>query len=76
MVKLGKYFADFNFAVHDLPRNTAKIGRRENFPFYGIHNSMLKKFVFFNLFIHFIGESRSLFGKPVAQTARQTRGSG
>ena len=24
------------FAVHSLPRNTAKITRRENFPFYGI----------------------------------------
>ena len=24
------------FAIHALPRNTAKIGRRENFPFYGI----------------------------------------
>ena len=23
------------FADHDLPRNNAKIGRRENFPFYG-----------------------------------------
>ena len=29
-----------NFAAHDLPRNTAKIGRRENFPFYGIVNIM------------------------------------
>ena len=24
------------FALHALPRNTVKIGRRENFPFYGI----------------------------------------
>ena len=34
MVKIGKYFADFNF--HHLPRNTTKIGRHENFSFYGI----------------------------------------
>ena len=36
LVKLGKYFAGFNFADHDLPRNNANIGRRENFPFYGM----------------------------------------
>ena len=24
------------FAVQDLPRNTANVGRRENFPFYGM----------------------------------------
>ena len=48
MVKLGKYFTDFNWsnleyisrisiiAVHDLPRNTAKFGRRKKFPFNSI----------------------------------------
>ena len=33
MVKLGKYFADFNFRG---TRLTTKIGRCGNFPFYGI----------------------------------------
>ena len=34
--KLGKYFAYFNFRDLELPRNFAKIRRRENFPFYGM----------------------------------------
>ena len=40
MVKLGKYFADFNFRGSRL---TAKIGRRENFPFYGTQNLYAQK---------------------------------
>ena len=32
------------FAVRDLPRNTAKIGRRENFPFYGMLRQNSKRF--------------------------------
>ena len=35
LVKLGKYYQISIFAVHNLPRNTAKIEPCENFPFYG-----------------------------------------
>ena len=31
------------FAVPDLPRNNAKIGRRENFPFYGIYGRCARR---------------------------------
>ena len=37
MVKLGKYFSDFNFRRPRLTPNTGKTGWRENFPFYGIY---------------------------------------